>query len=78
MKLIVPDCRCLANTAIERQVIPRSVPLEKKAALWLLVTIQGVYAEVNQHPTHFIVRAALNGGIRDLQLKNITPVTLED
>jgi hypothetical protein len=77
MKLIVPDCLCLANTAIERQVTPLS-PAREKGCTLILSNNQGIYAEVNQHPTHFIVRAALNGGIRDLQLKNITPVTLED
>jgi hypothetical protein len=37
---------------------------------------QGIYAEVNQHPTHLILRIALNDGIRDLPL-NITPFILE-
>lgn len=77
MKLIVPDCLCLANTAIGRQVITRSIPLEKKAALWLLVIIKEFMPKLTNIPhTYLIVRAALNDGIRDLQL-NITPVILE-
>jgi len=50
MKLIVPDCLCLANTAIARQVIPRSIPLEKKAALWLLVTIKEFMPKLTNIP----------------------------
>jgi len=75
MKLIVPDCICLASTAIGRQVIPLN-PAREKGCTLIVSNNQGIYAQVKQHPTHLIVRAALNDGIRDLQL-NITPVILE-
>jgi (2Fe-2S) ferredoxin len=48
----------------------------EKGCTLIVSNNQGIYAQVNQHPTHLIVRAALNDGIRDLQL-NITPVILE-
>ncbi|WP_333418751.1 hypothetical protein [Microcoleus sp. MOSTC5] len=51
-------------------------PAIQKACTLIASKNQGIYAQVNQHPTHLIVRAALNDGIRDLQL-NITPVILE-
>ncbi|WP_172190678.1 hypothetical protein [Microcoleus asticus] len=51
-------------------------PAIEKGCTLIATNNQGIYAQVNQHRTHLIVRAALNDGIRDLPL-NITPVILE-
>jgi (2Fe-2S) ferredoxin len=49
-------------------------PAREKGCTLIVSNNQGIYAQVKQNPTHLIVRAALNDGIRDLQL-NITPVS---
>ena len=51
-------------------------PAREKGCTLIVGNNQGIYAQVNQHHTHVIVRASLNDGIRDLQL-NITPVILQ-
>jgi hypothetical protein len=54
---------------------PLNPPREKRCTL-IVTNNQGIYAQVNQYPTHLILPAALNDRIRDLQL-NITPVILK-
>jgi len=65
MKLFVPGRLCLFGEHSDWAAGYRPLnPAIEKGHTLIASTNQGIYAEVNQHPTHLILRAALNDGTK--------------
>ena len=65
MKLFIPGRLCLFGEHSDwaASYRPQNPAIEKGCTL-IVSTNQGIYAEVKQHPTHLILRAALNDGTK--------------
>ncbi len=65
MKLFVPGRLCLFGEHSDwaASYRPHNAAIEKGCTL-IASTNQGIYAEVKKHPTHLILRAALNDGTK--------------
>jgi UTP-glucose-1-phosphate uridylyltransferase/mevalonate kinase len=65
MKLFVPGRLCLFGEHSDwaASYRPHNAAIEKGCTL-IATTNQGIYAEVKKHPTHLILRAALNDGTK--------------
>jgi galactokinase len=65
MQLFVPGCLCLFGEHSDWAAVYRPLnPAIAKGCTLIASTNQGIYAEVKKHPTHLILRAALNDGTK--------------
>jgi galactokinase len=65
MQLFVPGCLCLFGDHSDWAAVYRPLnPAIAKGCTLIASTNQGIYAEVKKHPTHLILRAALNDGTK--------------
>ena len=65
MKLFIPGRLCLFGEHSDWAAGYRPLnPAIEKGCTLIASTNQGIYAEVKQHPTHLILRAALNDGTK--------------
>ncbi len=65
MKLFIPGRLCLFGEHSDWAAGYRPLnPAIEKGCTLIATTNQGIYAEVKQHPTHLILRAALNDGTK--------------
>ena len=65
MKLFIPGRLCLFGEHSDWAAVYRPLnPAIEKGCTVIASTNQGIYAEVKQHPTHLILRAALNDGTK--------------